>query len=944
MAKEFLRCVAEQFASVAGDGLQNYCFVFPNRRSSLFFKKYLGESIDTPVFSPALTNINDLFVSMSGLKVADKITLLAKLYEVFKVIVEEKEPFDDFIFRGEVILGDFDDIDKYLIDAKDLFGNIKDLKQIEDDYGYLSDNQKKAVSMFWENLNRSRGKNMESRFLGMWDRLWEIYDMFRRELKKEGLAYEGMIYREVAENIAGRDENPELYEECMSHFDKYERVVFVGLNAPNNCEKKLFDTLQKSGKGDFYWDYYGEAVRDGHNKSSLFMKDNVVRYKSGMALPSEVSPGDTYPEVEVISVPSAVGQAKYVHSILSEICKGMDEKDLLSTAVVLPDENMLLPVLNSIPEEISAINVTMGYSLSYSEVYPFICRLADLQERMTVRDDVPMYHYKDVFALLGHPFLQDAQCGRVNEIKRKIVSENMVFVPYSFFESEDELMRILFEPVVPDIMDLSSTAVLLTGYLKRAIEAVSENAGSIDREFLLGCYKSLNLLGRLKMPLRKDTYFRLLRRIMAKVSVPFAGEPLAGLQVMGPLEIRALDFDNIIILSVNEGVFPSGVPASSLIPYNLRRGFGLPTYEYQDSISAYHFYRSISRAKKVFLVCDSRAGGLQSGEESRYVKQLEYYYKYPIVRKSVSFNMTSSDTLSVDEIEKTEEHISILEKRNFSASALQTYQSCSMKFYYRYVLGIDDDKDMSEDVDSSSFGTLYHWLMQHVYEKGRYYDKAAMDALVARMKGGELGRMIPKAFEEELNVRKISGRNRIAQEMLYRLVISTLEKDACTLDSFTMVEAEKNIRLPFRTASGRVVYLKGFIDRIDRINDGALRILDYKTGKKHFEYTCIEDLFDNKKYDLCSHIFQLYFYMLLLQLGERDVKDIVNGTILEICYTAELFGDGRNYIFADKVEYDAFCESVSKLIDEIFDLNVPFRRCDDLRKCDYCPFLTLCRK
>lgn len=944
MAKEFLRCVAEQFASVAGTDLRKYCFVFPNRRSALFFRMYLGQAIQAPVFSPTLTNVNDLFASMSGLKVADRITLLAKLYDAYREVVDPNEYFDDFVYRGEVILGDFDDIDKYLVDAAGLFGNIKDLKQIEDDYSYLSENQRAAVAMFWGNLIKPDRKNMEEQFLGMWDKLLQLYNTLREKLRAEGLAYEGMIYREVAEKIAKRDEAPEMYEECMSRFDKYDQVVFVGLNAPTNCEKKLFDALQKSGKGDFYWDYYGDAVRDEHNKSSLFMKDNVVRYKSGMALPSEADPGDERPAVEVIAVPSAVGQAKCVHSILSDVCKGMDEKQLLSTAVVLPDENLLLPVLNSIPAEIPKVNVTMGKSIFNSEAYSFICRLMDLQGRVEEKDGVMSFYYKDVFGLLSHSYLKNSADVSAR-LREKIRKENMIYVPFSYLQEEGELFSVLFEPVSTCDCAQEALAALMTGYLKRSIEAVAGIVGRIDKEYLLGCYKSLNLLGRLELKLSKKTYSILLRRVIAGVSIPFAGEPLAGLQVMGPLETRALDFENVIILSVNEGTFPSVNPASSLIPYNLRRGFGLPTYEYQDSISAYHFYRSICRAKKVFLLFDSRTVGQKSGEESRYVKQLEYYYKYPVVRKNVSFAMSLSDMGGEEVVAKTQNDIDKLKDLNFSASALLTYLACSKRFYYQYVLGLSEEKDLMDALDNTSFGTLYHWLMQHVYEKGRLYDKAALDDLITRMKGGKLEKMIPEAFEKSLQIRTISGKNRIAQKLLFSLVIQTLEKDKTLPEPFTL-ETEKLVKRPFVTASGRQVNVKGIVDRLDIMQDGSIRILDYKTGKKHFDNGEIAELFNPKKTGDNKHIFQLYFYLLLLNLDRKATAapELCDGTTLEIYYVSEMLGGGRSSMSSEKSKYDEFCVKLSELIDEIFNLELPFKCTEISNECKYCPFISLCKK
>lgn len=930
MAKEFLRSVAETFVSMAGKRLQHYCFVFPNRRSSLFFRKYLGESSEIPLFSPRLTTVNDLFASLSGLRTADKITLLAGLYKVFRDCIPEfDEPFDDFLYRGEVVLGDFDDIDKYLADAQSLFANISDLKEIESKYDYFTENQRKAIESFWGTLNEFRGHRKEAAFLKMWNSLYPVYLAFKDGLEKKGLAYEGMIYRDVAERLTKGDDA--LY----GMLDKYESIVFVGLNAPNNCERVLFDALKRIGKGNFYWDFYGEAVCDPGNKSSFFMRDNISRYPSCPELPAETDPGSGRPDVEAVAVPSSTGQAKYVYGLLQELARS--GADMFRTAIVLPDENLLLPLLNSIPPEVRTINVTMGYPLVNSEVYSFVSLLANLQERMTVRpDEGPLFHYRDVTGLLNHSFMKKALPEWSERTRAAIYRENIVYLPASGLRDGD-LASAVFEPVTAEEnADLPS---LLTGYMKRALEAVSLYVGSVDKEFLFNCYKSLNLLDRIGLGIRKDTYFRLFRRILSSVSIPFAGEPLSGLQIMGPLETRALDFDNIIMLSVNEGVFPTGATAASMIPYNLRKGFGLPTYEYQDSVSAYHFYRSICRARKVWLLYDSRSGGLMSGEESRYIKQLEYIYKYDIVRKNVSFALAPALAAGEDDLFMNEEESKALSRFSFSPSSIAAYMRCGRQFYYRYVRMLKEPDNVMEDVDASAFGQIYHWVMQHVYDKGAKYGNKEMDTLVRKARH-DLPEMVQAGFMEVLKIRKISGKNRIAAEMVSRLVMQTLKRDAGLPGGFAIEENEKKVKGSFTLSSGRLVGLKGVVDRIDRVEGGILRIVDYKTGGKHFEMRSVPDLFDKDRFESGSHVFQLYFYLLLLELDGRIGH--ADGILMEIYYTSELFSEGRNVLVADGQDYEEFKRCLSGLLEEILDPSIPFVRRNDSRICENCPFLAVC--
>lgn len=934
MAKEFLRSVAEILLSAAGKRLKDFCIVFPNRRSALFFRKYLGEAADAPLFAPRLTTVNDLFASMSGLKVADRITLLARLYGVFTSCVPGfDEPFDDFIYRGEVLLGDFDDIDKYLADAQELYGNISDLKEIESRYDYMTENQKKAIASFWGTLNDYRDCRKEAAFLKMWNALYPVYDAFRTSLRNQGIAYEGMVYRDVVDRIEAGDST------VMSVLDRYESIVFVGLNAPNSCERKLFDILKKSGKGNFYWDFYSAALRDPDNKSSLFMRDNIRRYPSFPPLPEDTDPGTCRPEVEVVAVPSAVGQVKYVHSILEEL--SASGADMFRTAILLPDENLLVPMLNSIPEAIDSVNVTMGYPLISSEVYSFVILLANLQEKMTVRpEEGPLFHYRDVLGILEHSFFKRALPEWSERMRSLIFMENRIYIPAAEL-AEDSMAAAVFEPVLTEAGD---TSRILTSYMKRALEAVSLHVGSIDKEFLLGCYKSFNLLDRIGLEIRKDTYFRLLGRVISAVSIPFAGEPLAGLQIMGPLEIRALDFENLIILSVNEGTFPTGTTATSMIPYNLRKGFGLPTYEFQDSVSAYHFYRSICRAAKVWLLYDSRSGGMMSGEESRYIKQLEYIYKYDIVRRNVSFNLSPVQKAEEEDgLYMTAEEASVLSDMKFSPSSISTYLRCGWQFYYRYIRMLKEPDAVAEEVDASAFGQIFHYVMQNIYCEGEKYGDAAMKELISKAKSpGFLSEMIGAGFEKTLKVKRISGKNRIAEEMVSRLVLQTLERDAEIQGGFEMVSTEYSKSENFVTESGREVGIKGIVDRFDKLDGGLLRIVDYKTGGKHFEMRAISDLFDRDRFEAGSHIFQLYFYLLLLEKAGK-IKD-PHGLLLEIYYTAELFSGGKNAILSDRNDYDEFKQCLSGLLDEILDPEIPFGMTEDTRNCDYCPFLSVCGK
>lgn len=941
MRKEFLRSVAEQFYSLTGGDLRGYCFVFPNRRSSLFFRRYLGETVRQPVFSPAITNINDLFAGLSGLHSLDRITLLHRLYTVYREKVAGfDESFDDFIYRGEVILSDFDDIDKYLADAAGLFTNIRDLKEIENRYDYLTPAQREAIASFWKVVIPCCEGRKEQLFLGMWDSMYDIYTGLRSLLESRGEAYEGMIYRSVAERL--KEDDPDL----LRVLGRYEQTVFVGLNAPNRCERTLFEMLQRMGRGDFYWDYYGKAVRDPANKSSLFMEDNVSRYPSLHPLPEDGGLCGEPPRIEAVSIPSAVGQTKYVHDILQRIVSEEGSSDLFSTAVLLPDEQLLFPLLNSLPEEVSPVNVTMGYPLAHSNVSSFVAAIASLQDRLRLRDGKVCFYWRDVLALLAHPYIGGSQTlqDRAKELRDNIIKSNTIYPEAGFLSEGQPLLGLIFQDAAK--ADTSASEAV-SEYLRSILDTVAEGADRIDKEFLMGYNRSLNLLHSLGIDMRKDTYFRLLRRLEASVSIPFSGEPLDGLQIMGPLEIRALDFENLIILSVNEGTFPSRNTAASMIPYNLRRGFGLPTYEFQDSISAYHFYRSICRARRVWLLTDSRGDGLRSGEESRYIKQLEYHYGLPVERRTVSFTITGNSLPQVAPVPKTPEHLETLRGMTFSNSSLQTWMGCSMRFYYQYILGLKEEEDLSEGVDNAAFGTLYHYVMRRLYEPfiGRQLDRTVLEKMAAD--SGSIEALVNEGFYKELELKEINGRNRIAGALVAKLASRTLEVDAGRAEGDeinSIVALEENYTASFRTPGGHNLRLRGIFDRVDRVG-GRLRLVDYKTGGEHFTCRDIGELFQSDTHAGGSHFFQLLLYLLILSGRKEEPKvDDVENVLLEIYYTRNLYTGGQSWRTPLRSEYDEFTEALGFLLDSILDPDEPFRACEDGAACEYCPFTALCNR
>ena len=943
--KRFLEQIAGRFYQEAGNALEEYCFVFPNRRSALFFCKYLGQVAGKPVFSPKLLTINDLMTDLSGLRPIDKIGSLYTLYRNYAALMwpgeEPKESFDEFVYWGDVLLGDFDDVDKYLVDARLLFSNISDLKEIDAGYDFLSDDQVLAVKEFWENFLQQSGRKVNASepldkkhlFRTTWRVLFPLYTAFREELFAQGLGYEGMIYRRVAETLKGEGPGREALVERLG---RYRKIVFVGLNALNACEKTLLNIIRDRLDGDFYWDFEDPRTTDPDNKSSLFLRANKRDY------PSKYTLEDSLPDSQhfrTISVSSGVAQAQVAGHLLQGLA-GEEGFDPLETAVVLPDERLLLPMLGAVPETIKDINVTMGFPLAQSNAATFVAFLERLHRNKRITDGTCTFYYRDVLNLLNHPFLADGETAP--ELIAGISSQNMIYVEESFLAKGD------FALVFKDVPDAAG----LPDYQIAILDAVSARLSPVDREFVYHLRAAVLRLQSLSVPMAPKTYYRLLGQLVGVISIPFRGEPLSGLQIMGPLETRALDFKNIIILSVNEGIFPKRSVSGSFIPYNLRFGFGLPNYEFQDALSSYYFYRSIARAEKVFLLYDARTEGLQTGEPSRFIKQLKYHYNVSLNPCDVPLTLKAASGEPETIVkEKTPEVAAILRERYvdgdasgrrkaFSSSALNTYLDCPVRFFYQYVERVKDADEVTEELDSGLFGSIFHKVMEELYKP--YIGQELSPALIRSFADDEtrIKRLILQAFASEAKIRTLRGRNLILNELLLTFVKKVLSHDAAAAP-FVLKGTEERVYAPLKLDSGDTVELMGIIDRRD-IRDGKPFILDYKTGKlKDKIGPNLDAMFELESEKRPTISLQLNLYALLV--AAEDPKLDIGTLTLGIYGLLNIFGD--DYLTAqqiDKGTLEAFRARLKALIAEILDPKTPFTATNP--KCDNCNYKILCGK
>ena len=958
--KPFLYQVASLFYEKWEAEVSRLAFVFPNRRTGLCFQKYVSEVADTPLFSPTILTINDLFIQLSGKQSADRISMLFILYDIYIRQSGSTETFDEFLYWGEMLLNDFDDIDKYMANARMLFSNVTDLREIENDFDFLSDEQIAAIRSFWSSFYPRGDTPNQQQFLAVWQVLYDLYEEFRATLAAEGKGYEGMIFREVVESME-RGESPDL---------PYEQIVFVGLNALSVSEERFLAQLQKREIADFYWDYVSDKVTDPDNKASYFVSRNLKSFPSSMKLPPEEK---VKTEIEVIGIPSGIGQAKHVYTLLSDWCKEaeMSSEEALRTAVILPDEHLLIPVLNAIPEQIRRINVTMGYPLAGTPVASLIEYILALQKNVRYIDRNPLFYFRDVLPVLNHRYILSTSPEIISSLVKEITENNKIYISHTELE-KTPLLEILFTPVT-GVEAFSDYLIKVLEELNKVMSALSDEeeedapqrTNDLEQEFIFHYFTTVNRMKEVmkdaRIEMKIDTFFRLLKRVTDTITIPFHGEPLSGLQIMGVLETRALDFDRLIILSMNEGIFPQRKAANSFIPYNLRRGFGLPTYEHQDSVWAYHFYRLIERASHVSLLYDTRSNGLQTGEVSRFVHQLHYHYEVPMRDKLVVYNVSSSKTppLAVPKREDIMRRLDAYRKggsKAISASAINTYLDCPLKFYFSVVEGIREEEEVSETIESDVFGSILHKVMEELYKpfQGKM---VTVDLLKAIRKDtalltGAIARAFASEFFKTEVVRSLTGQNYLIGEMIRKYVEKILERDG-KLTPFVYIESERKINGLISLSDHSEIRLKGFIDRVDEVLD-AIRIIDYKSGSGTTTFSSIESLFNKEEKDRAKAVMQVFMYCwMYAHFTENKGKTIQPG----IYYVRSLFSDpfdpsvyhrierGKSEKVEDFSGYaQAFEEGLRGCLDEIFNPEIPFTQTPTGKACSYCPFKGICGK
>ena len=916
----FLKQVARHYYGEAGD-ISRLCFVFPNRRALRFFEHYLGQEVAAsgrgPVVSPRMFTMNDFFYRAAGAGVTGRIPLLLELYRCYKELNPAAEPLDEFIFWGDTILGDFDDVDKYLVRADLLFTNVGDLKAMQDDWSWLTDTQREALSRFARHF-LSPGSVKES-FLSIWRILLPLYERFNKALTAKGMWYEGKVYRE----LCGRLEHTPAADMMAERFPESGKFVFVGLNALNECEKTLLRRLRNAGLAEFCWDWSSDFIKDRHNKSSVFLGGFVKEFPQAFEPDPEGLPEC---EFNALSVPGGILQAKQLPELLSRCSPSPG----IETAVVLPDENLLIPVLNSIPAQVQKLNVTMGYPISGSQLGVLLSDLGELQLHIRERDGAFFFYHKQVWAIASNSLIRRALGEDGAELLEKCRKKRAYYIPEAELKGHP-VLEAVFRPVVRNLAADAKQVKDICAWMQEVLVSLAlavkdDPEMQLELDFARICHQQLLELQKYGLDLSPASFFRLLGQLTAMATVPFQGEPLEGMQIMGPLELRALDFDNLIILSCNEGVFPRRSVSASFVPPELRKGFGLPTYEYQDAVWAYYFYRAIQRASRVWMVYDSRTEGIRGGEKSRYLSQLELHFGLKINRYEVQTEL--GGTAQGGAIDKTREHLQKLAAADLSASSIKYYAECPAKFFYSKVEGLKPEKEVSEFLDPSMIGRVLHKAMEILYPVRKTIDLAFVESL--RKDKRRIRELVDRLICKQLNTFEVSGRNLIFADLICRYVDAVLSEDAAMLKGCAQMSIQ-GVEMEARLQAGGFNFI-GYVDRLDCTAPGKLRVVDYKTGRVEDK-----DLYFSGQ-GLPKIGFQLYLYKRMVQV--LFPQAVVEGAIYQ---PAGLMGGEPVYSLPLDDDYcSAMDAELGSILAEIADPAVPWERTSDAKICENCDFRTIC--
>lgn len=958
--ESFLKLVAADLYKHTEGNLAHTAVVFPNKRAGLFFNEYLAQESDSPIWSPAYVSISELFRSLSPWEVGDPVKLVCELYKIFRRETQSTETLDDFYFWGEMLISDFDDADKNKVDTDKLFSNLQDLRNIMDDYTFIDDEQEEAIRQFFQNFSIERRTALKERFISLWNVLGNIYKGFRESLASQNIAYEGMMYRHVIEHL-DVDKLP------------YEKYVFVGFNVLNKVEHTLFTQLKDAGKAVFYWDYDEFYMKENRqavtHEAGEFIRRNLRDFPSPLS--GELFKNLSKPkEVHYIASSTENAQARYLPQWIRNNLTTPEKE----TAVVLCNEALLQPVLHSLPAEVKHVNITMGFPLSQTPVYSFLIALLELHTH-GFNFKSGRYTFQSVVTLLKHPYTR--QLTGQAELLEKELTRNNRFYPLPGELGKDEFLTRLFTPLSGNL----NLCIRLSETLQQVASIYQANTSGTEdtdafnqlyRESLFKAYTTINrfrtLIEEDELTVQSETFRRLLVKVLSATNIPFHGEPAIGMQVMGVLETRNLDFRHLVLLSVNEGQLPKSGGDSSFIPYNLRKAFGMTTIEHKIAVYAYYFYRLLQRAERITLMYNTSSDGLNRGEWSRFMLQFLIEWPHPITRQFLEAGQSPQGTSPIT-VEKTPDVMRRMQslfdvranpKAKFSPSALNYYLDCPLKFYYRYVAGLSAPDEVSAEIDSATFGSIFHYAAEHIYKDltthGKVINKEALETLLRNEV--KLQDYVDTAFKKlffnvpQNEKPEYNGVQLINSAVIARYLKQLLQNDL-RYAPFTFIASEMEVDEPIDIQTPKGVIksrIGGIIDRMDS-KDGTLRIVDYKTGGDADTPPHVESLFipDKKR---SNYVFQTFLYAAIMCRKQPTMKIApallyIHRAATETYSPVIQMGESRKPKEAveDFSKYEKeYRERLQGLLEEIFNPEKSFTQTEIIEKCTYCDFKALCKR
>ena len=901
--KTFLQYVAQDILAKHGTNLAQTAVVFPNKRAALFLNQYLAQQAGKPIWSPSYTTISDLFRQQSPLAVADSIKLICDLHKVYNDITGRGETLDQFYGWGQILLEDFDDIDKNLADAQKVFANIEDLHEL-DSVAYLSEEQKRLLEQFFGNFRQGQNTELKQKFLTLWNKLRDVYEAFNQRLEHQGLTYEGALYRRVVES----EEND----------FKYERYIFVGFNLLQKVEQQLFKRLKQEGKALFYWDFDRYYLQSEH-EAGHYIRQYLDRFPNELDnTDADIYDNLTKPkEITYVSAPTENVQAHYIaHWLREEGRKRIEQKQ--ETAIVLCNENLLQAVTHCLPPEVKSVNITTGYPLAKT---PFASLLNALLKW------VSMPTQKNERQLRQHPYAH-------------------------FFAESEELMKR------PSDTSIATLSQWLTDIV-RHIGTHSDN--SDDAFFTEALFRTYTLLNRLRqlildgdLDANTATFQRLLNQLIASTTIPFHGEPIEGLQVMGLLETRNLDFKHLLVLSCNEGNIPQKLNSPSFIPYSIRKAYGLTTIDHKTSIYAYYFHALLQRAEDVTIVYNKTTDEGKQSEMSRFMLQLMSQEEFRHIQQKtlvapVATPKTKTET-TADEAKTLP-----FEAEMLSPTDLGRYLRCPRQFYYSKVAAIPQPDQDEDSLDNRLFGNVFHKAAQLLYDGLLQDGSIKKDDIAAVLKDPRrIENIVSEAFREE----KAVINNRISP--LHHAVITDYLRRLLTIDQklapFSIIGNEHRVRAQY-SVDGRKIVIGGIIDRLDLVTDSngerRIRVVDYKTGSQPQQTVAsVEEIFDpaciTKKHS--DYFLQTMLYATIVaQNHEGKYPSLpVAPALIFIQHTAGDDYDPTLVVNHQKISdiracQPTFGEHLQGLLSDILNPENPFTPTDEQKRCTYCPYKKICK-